>query len=69
MQAPVWVRPRRARWNACEWALARPGRLSPGSRMPVGGAPGVTAVKTPSVISMNTSRAGASPPSQAYSAW
>src|ERR1700745_2620336 len=25
----AWVVPRRARWKACEWALARPGRVRP----------------------------------------
>ena len=29
---PRCVRPRSARWNACEWALARPGRVTPRRR-------------------------------------
>ena len=34
----LWVRPRRARWNACECALAKPGSTTPGSRASAGGA-------------------------------
>ena len=30
---PAWVIPRSARWNACECAFARPGRVRPGSRV------------------------------------
>ena len=32
---PSCVRPRSARWNACECALAKPGRTTPGSRRSV----------------------------------
>src|SRR5277367_1361109 len=73
--APVpWAAPRSARWNACECALARPGRVSPGSRTVPGGTrsaavPGTTAVNRPPCASMSTSSAsGTLAPSQAVSA-
>src|SRR4029453_4966745 len=46
-----WVRPRRARWKACEWPLASPGTVIPSSRSAPGGgaAPSVTeAIRSPS---------------------
>ena len=30
--SPVWVRPRSARWKACECALVSPGSVSPATR-------------------------------------
>ena len=66
---PRWVRPRSARWNACEWAFARPGSVTPrsGTASPRF-APGVTAaIRSPS-MTINTSRLTDSPPSQANSA-
>src|SRR5437773_57165 len=36
--APPWVRPRRARWKACECALTSPGSTSPARRLAPGGA-------------------------------
>src|SRR6202046_1137512 len=66
--------PRNARWNACECALARPGRVSPGSRtVPAGisaaAVPGTTAVNRAPCASMSTSSAsGAVARSHAVSA-
>ena len=72
--APAPAAPRNARWNACECALARPGRVSPGSRTVPGGisaagVPGTTAVNRSPCASMSTSSAsGTPPPSHAVSA-
>ena len=37
---PEWVRPRRIRWKACEWTLAKPGTVRPGSRSASPAGPG-----------------------------
>src|SRR5262249_17982162 len=66
-----WVRPRRARWKACEWTFARPGSVKPSSRIaPAGGSVmwGVTAANLPFFTSSRTSGMARSPPSQAWRA-
>ena len=71
----AWVVPRRARWKACEWALARPGRVRPRrcSASSAAGAAGVTEVKRSPSASMRTSRRrpgrGARPGRRATVAW
>ena len=77
MPRPTWVIPRSARWNACECALARPGRVRPGSRVSPGarrpgcrrpGPPAVTAVNRSPAASISTSGQTPRPGSQASSA-
>ncbi len=73
MPWPASVIPRSARWNACECALARPGRVRPGRRSvpggtASGGTSGVTARNTPSLASISTPDRTSPRPSQASSA-
>src|SRR4029453_15703308 len=66
-----WVRPRRARWKACEWPLASPGTVIPSSRSAPGGgsAPSVTeAIRSPSTWIRTRSATPRPGPSQASSA-
>ena len=66
---PTWTVERRARWKACEWALASPGRVSPRSTVAPGGGAS-TPVRTPAIRPSATSRATPGStwvPSQAWS--
>ena len=69
MPRSAWVMARRARWKACECALANPGRVRPGRRSAeAAGAAGVTEVKCSPSASIRTSRQTPWPGSQARSA-
>lgn len=68
---PCCTVPRRARWKAWLWALARPGRVSPRSvTAPTGGAaaPVRTAAIRPSAAVSRTTPRSTRPPVHAYSA-
>ena len=66
----AWVRPRRARWKACECAFVIPGIVRPGKLVARGGGsltPTLTsAIRSPS-SSTRTPASARSPPSQASS--
>ncbi len=68
---PTWTRPRRARWKAWLWLLARPGRVKPRRTVAPGGGAGTperTAVRRPPAVSRTTPEATPPSGSQACSA-